>query len=284
MKTMENKTVAITGANTGIGLQTAKVLAKQGAKIIALCRNPGKGYAALKAIEEYSGRDDVELIQLDLSDLSSVRKAASEIESKVKKLDVLINNAGLIMPKRQLSKDGYEMTFAVNHLGHFLLTDLLLPLVKKAEQGRIINVSSGAHWGAKIDFDDLMAEKKYTAFKAYGQSKLANILFTRELAKRLEAEGISVNALHPGFVRSDFAKDREKKSNTSLILKMLSPLAIPVEKGALTSIYLASDPEAGKISGEYFAKEAVAKSSGPSKDMAAASKLWDLSEELVGNK
>jgi NAD(P)-dependent dehydrogenase (short-subunit alcohol dehydrogenase family) len=281
---MENKTVVITGANTGIGLATAEALAASGARIIAACRNLEKGRSALERIAQKASGPKPELVALDLSNLASVRGASEKIATLTDAIDVLINNAGLILPRRQTSADGYEMQFATNHLGHFLLTKRLLPLIKQAEQGRIINLSSGAHWGGSIHFDDLMLEKRYGAFRSYGQTKLANILFTRALARRLSDTPITVNAVHPGFVRSNFAADRSKDNHQPLIMRLIAFAAVTPEVGAETSVYLAGSPEGGSVSGEYFAKSRIAPSSKASRDTEIAERLWKVSEDLVGEK
>jgi retinol dehydrogenase-12 len=281
---MEGKTVVITGANTGIGLATAQALASRGARIIIACRNLDKGQKALDQIGRSAVSGAPALVALDLSDLTSVKEAARQIGEKTDRIDVLINNAGLILPSRQTSADGYEMQFATNHLGHFLLTARLFPLLKNADGARIITLSSGAHWGARMHFDDLMLEKSYGAFRAYGQSKLANLLFTRALAARLGSTGITANAVHPGFVRSDFAADRSRHNRQNPLMRLISFAAVSPEVGAETSVYLASSPEGGEVSGEYFAKSRIARSSKASRDMASGERLWKVSEELVGEK
>ncbi len=276
---MQGKRVLITGANSGIGFATAKILAGKGAEIIAACRNRERGQRALEDIAREARGPAPRLLELDLNSLSSVREAAGKMLGENNAIDVLINNAGIILPQRELSADGYESQFATNHLGHFLLTRLLVPLLEKAESGRIINLSSGAHWAGKIHFDDIMLEENYRPFVAYSQSKLANILFTRSLASELKERGITVNAVHPGFVRSNFSGDR-KTGKQPLLFRLLSFAAVSNEKGAETSVYLAESPDVAGISGEYFAKCKVAPSSPRSKDVKTVARLWKLSEEL----
>ena len=207
-KRLEGKTVVITGGNTGIGKETAVDLAKRGAKVIVGCRNMEKGKAALKEIQERSGSTDVFLEKLDLASLDSVRKFADSILKRASRLNILINNAGIMMCPYQKTKDGFEMQFGTNHLGHFLLTMLLLELIKKSAPSRIINVSSIGHTlgSGKIHFDDINFERDYTPYEAYFHSKLANVLFTRELSKRLEGSHVTVNSLHPGAVKTDLER------------------------------------------------------------------------------
>ena len=197
---LDGKIVIITGANTGIGLETAVDLAKRNARVILACRSVERGETAAVEVRKRSGNDNVVFVQLDLASLDSVRKAAAKILEEEPRIDILINNAGVFNNAYTKSADGFELTFAINHLGHFLLTNLLLDRIKEAPSARIVNVSSGAYRRAQIDFNDLNLERSYGAIKAYGQSKMANILFTRKLAKELQGTGVTVNVLHPGAI------------------------------------------------------------------------------------
>ena len=207
-KRLDGKTVVITGGNTGIGKETAVDLAKRGARVIIGCRNLEKGKEALKEIQERSGSKDVFLEKIDLASLDSVRKFADSVLISESRLDILINNAGVMACDYQKTEDGFEMQFGTNHLGHFLLTMLLLDLIKKSAPSRIVNVSSTAHTlgSGKIHFDDINFEKDYSPYEAYFHSKLANVLFTRELSKRLEGSHVTVNSLHPGAVKTDLER------------------------------------------------------------------------------
>jgi NAD(P)-dependent dehydrogenase (short-subunit alcohol dehydrogenase family) len=277
---MKNKIVLITGANSGIGKATAIKLATMGANMVMLCRNKEKGETARQDIIQTSGNKNIALILIDLADLGSVRKAAEEINAKYDHIDVLINNAGGYFEKRKTSKDGYEYTFAMNHLGHFLLTNLLLDELKAAVNARIINLSSDIHKQGHINFDDLMTEKKYKGFNVYSHAKLANILFTNELARRLHDTYITVNTLHPGMVRTNFTADASMFIKFMMII-MGRFLKSP-EKGAETSVYLASSEEVDEISGKYFVNRKEKKSSPESYSEEVAKKLWDVSCELTG--
>ena len=280
---MAGRTCLITGATNGIGKETAIELAKMGSSVVLVARDERKGRAAQSELKERSGADS-ELLLADLASLADVRRLAEEYRSRHDKLHVLINNAGAYNSKRELSKDGYEMTIAVNHLAHFLLTDLLLDVIKASAPARIINVSSGAHSGAKMDFDDLQAESGYgVGMRAYGQSKLANVLFTNELARRLEGANVAVNSLHPGVVRTGFG--RNAKGVIGGIFAVFQfvgrPFLLSSAQGAETSIYLASSPDVETTTGEYFVKSKSVASNDESNDPEVARRLWDVSEELI---
>ena len=211
--------------------------------------------------------------------MAQVQQVAGQFMAQYDRLDVLVNNAGAVFMDRQVSVDGYEMTMALNHLNYHYLTSLLLDLLLKSAPARIVDVSSDAHRGGSIHFDDLMGEKKYSGFGAYSQSKLANVMFTYELARRLEDSGVTANALHPGFVASNFG--RNNGGIMGFVMPAIHLFAISPEKGAETSIYLASAPEVDGVTGKYFVKKQVTKSSDVSYDQAAQRRLWDISDELV---
>lgn len=280
---MTGKTVVITGGNAGIGKETAVGLAQLGARVVITSRDEARGTDALAEIRERSGSDAVEVMKLDLADIASIRTFAAAALDRLPRIDVLVNNAGLVQGSRSETKDGFETTFGVNHLGHFLLTQLLLERLKASAPSRIVVVSSHAHKQARkgLDFDDLQS-KRYRAFSVYGKTKLANILFTRELARRLEGTGVTVNALHPGFVASRFGRDGDIGWMGSIGMPLARPFAISPQKGALTSIHLASAPELDGISGEYFYKCALSTPSAAARDDVAAGRLWQVSEQLVG--
>jgi len=276
---MNGKVCLVTGANSGIGKEAALGLARVGATVVIVARDRKKGEATVSEIRQATGNQNVYLIVADLSSMMSVRDLASTFLGEYPKLHVLINNAGTYLPKRITTADGYEAVFATNHLGHFLLTSLLLDLLKSSAPSRIINVTSDAHRGAEIDFEDLMQEKKYSAFKAYHQSKLANVLFTYQLSKLLEGTGVTVNCLHPGVVRTGFGKDMG--GLFSISVKLAGPFMMRSAKAAQALVYMASAPELEKVSGKHFAKGREKESSRESHDMNAAERLWQVSEDLT---
>ena len=281
---MHGKTVVITGGNAGIGKETAVALATSGARVVFTSRNPTRGADALGEIRSRSGSDDVEVMALDLASFSSVRSFAAELSDREPRIDVLLNNAGLVLSKRQVTEDGNEMVFQVNHLGHFLLTDLLHDRLVASAPARVVNVASDAHKQARrgLDFDDLQSERKYRSFGVYAKSKLANILFTRELAKRWADTGVTANALHPGFVASSFGRDGDSGKLGSLVYPLLKPFALTPVQGSQTSVYVASAPELEGITGGYWAKSAPANPAAAARDDAAALRLWDVSCSLGG--
>lgn len=275
---MNGKICLITGGNSGIGKETAVGLAKMGATVVIVCRNRNKGEAALSEIKERSGNDSINLMVADLSSQKNIRKLVDDFKSMYKELHVLINNAGVFLTKRTLTEDGIEATFAINHLAPFLLTNLLLDVLKSSAPSRIVNVSSTAHNKGHIHFDDIQFERKYSAIKAYCQSKLANILFTYELARRLKETNINVNCLHPGAVATNLIKS----GVYGLAWKVMSPFMISAEKGAETCVYLASSPDVENVNGKYFVKKKAVKSSEESYDESIAKRLWEVSVELTG--
>ena len=277
---MKNKICLITGANAGIGKTTALGLAKLGARIVMVSRDKERGERALKEIVSESGNENIDLLTADLASFKSIRKLAEEIRSRYDKLDVLINNAGTFVSELKYTEDKIEMQWGVNHLAPFLLTHLLMDTLKKAASARIVNVSSRVHFRGAINFDDLNLTSRYDGLKAYSQSKLANVLFTYELAERLQDTGVTANCLHPGGVRTHFVD-----KNASGIYKvgwiLLKPFMISPSKGAETSVYLASSEEVEGVTGKYFDKCRPRKSSRISYDKAVAKRLWEVSEGLT---
>jgi NAD(P)-dependent dehydrogenase (short-subunit alcohol dehydrogenase family) len=277
---MPFRTTVITGATSGIGKETALALAKKDHALYLLVRNLDKGEQLKQDLVKQTGNRSIFVVYCDLADLQSVRNAASELTGKLFAINTLINNAGGINQKKQLSKDGFELTFAMNHLGHFLLTTSLMPLLEKG-QARIINVSSEAHKMGKITMvNDLNSEKGYSAWGAYGLAKLCNIYFTLSLAERFGPKGITAYALHPGIVNSDFWS--RFGGLGKIMTFLLKPFMITAEEGAQTSIYLAGELKISpKLSGQYFKKKRVAKTSLAAKNQSAKNKLWQESEALV---
>ena len=285
MPDMHGKTVVVTGGNSGIGLETAAALATMGARVLVAARNADKGRAAVADISRRNdGHAQVQLVVFDLADLASVRRGAAEILEQAPRLDVLVNNAGLVLSDRRETVDGYEATFAVNHLGPFLLTNLLLDRMRESAPARVVNVASMAHASARkgIPFDDLQSRQRYRGMRVYGQSKLANILFTLELARRLEGSGVTANSLHPGTVRTGYGADGDTSGFLAFGLKLSGPFFLTPAKGAQTSIYLASSPEVEGVSGQYFVKCMPVQPKAPARDAEAARRLWRVSEEMVG--
>ncbi|XP_029979694.1 retinol dehydrogenase 12, like [Sphaeramia orbicularis] len=276
---LEDKTVVITGANTGIGKETAIDLAKRGARIIMACRDMEKAQAAVKEVIESSSNENVVCMKLDLADSKSIREFAENINREEPKLNILINNAGVMVCPYGKTADGFEMQIGVNHFGHFLLTYLLLDLIKKSTPARIINVSSMAHSWGSINLEDINSEKSYDKRGAYSQSKLANVLFTRSLAKRLEGTGVTTYSLHPGVVQTDLW--RHLSGPQQLVMKIVSPFTKNSTQGAQTSIYCAVEPTLEKESGGYYSDCAPADCSAAGKNDETAQKLWELSCQLL---
>ena len=276
---MTDKVCLVTGGNSGIGKATAMGLAKLNATVVIVSRDKDKGEAALLEIRTLSGNKNVDAMVADLSSQDSVRELAHDFKGRYKKLNVLLNNAGIFLPKRVQTVDGLEATFATNHLGHFLLTNLLLDLLKASAPSRIINLTSSAHRGTEITFDDLQGEKKYSGYHAYSQSKLANVLFTYQLARLLEGTGVTVNCLHPGVVRTGFGKDQG--GFMSITVRVFSPFMMSAEKAARASIYLATSPDLEGVTGKHFSKGKEERSSSESYDTASAERLWKISAELT---
>ncbi len=278
---ISGKTVLITGSTDGIGRITARELAALGARILLVARSREKAEETREWIKAETGNSLVEPVIADLSSQEGVRSVARKINSSTAGVDVLVNNVGAVFTRRSESADGIEMTFALNHLAPFLLTNLLLDALKRRAPSRVVTVSSDAHQGAMLDFEDLEGRQRYRGWAAYGRSKLANLLFTYELARRLKGSGITANALHPGFVASQFGKNNGGFMRTAMsIAQRLG--AISVEEGARTSVYLASSEEVQGVTGKYFVKCREHESSAASQDLQSMRKLWDISVKMTG--
>jgi NAD(P)-dependent dehydrogenase (short-subunit alcohol dehydrogenase family) len=276
MKAMDGKVCLVTGASAGIGLATAWELARLGAEVVITARDKGRGEQAVKRVIAKSGNEKVSLLLADFSSLEQTRGLAVEFDARYSRLDVLVNNAATIPLRREVSIDGYELQWAVNHLAVFLLTNLLLPKLKASAPARVVTVSSMVHSGARLDFDDLQSERGYSGSGVYSTTKLANVLFTYELARKLEGSGVTANCLHPGVI------------NTSLYRSYMggggrgSAADTELERGAATSVYLAAAPEVEGVSGKYFSSRQERRSSAESYDQELALKLWQVSAEMTG--
>ena len=279
---MKDRICVITGATDGIGKAAACSLALQGAKLLLHGRDPEKGIRAVAEVKARSGNPAVEFLQADFSSLAQVRHLAGMLAERAPRIDVLINNAGGIFGKRALSQDGYEMTLAVNHLAPFLLTHLLVEQLKSGGPARIVTTASNAHRRARIHFDDLQSTRGYSPMGVYGMSKLANILFTRALAKRLQGTSVTATAVHPGFCRTGFGRDLQASPIVKGLFRVASLFARSAEKGAETVVYLASSPEVQGASGGYYFDCKPIAPSAAAQDEAAAERLWQVSEQLVG--
>jgi retinol dehydrogenase 14 len=272
---MAGRTVLVTGATGGIGKATAIGLASMGAHLAITGRDPGRTQAAAHDIRG-AGGGQVDVFVADLSAGAEVRRLADEVLQRLPRLDVLVNNVGGFWNTRHVTVDGFEHTFALNHLAPFLLTTLLLDRLERSAPARVVTVSSHAHTGGRIDFDDLHGERSYSGGRAYSQSKLANVLFSYELARRLEGTAVTANALHPGVVRTSFGAE-DPGGVQRLLVPLVRPFMRSPADGAATSIHLASAPELEEVTGRYFADSRPRTSSGPSYDEAAAARLWHVS-------
>lgn len=282
---MSRKTCIITGASSGIGKETARGLARMGARVVMIARDPQRGETARQDVMRSAGHDRVDLLLADLSSQAAVRDVASQILARYPRIDVLINNAGAMYTARSLTVDGIERTFATNHLSYFLLTHLLLDRVKESAPARIINVSSRAHARATMNFDDLQFERGFSVRYVYGHSKLANVLFTYELARRLEDTGVTANCLHPGVVRTGFGRNNTSDPLGLIVnggIRVAGLFFISAQKGAETSIYLASSPDVEGVTGKYFSRSKETPSSAASHDREHARRLWEISERMCG--
>lgn len=275
---MHNKLVVITGANSGIGYETTKALAQKGAFILMVCRNEEKAEKARQEIIKETGNTGLEVVLCDFSIQAEIHQAAKKINESYDKIDVLINNHGFLASEQEETVDGLEMTFAVNHIGYFLFTKLLLDNIKAADRGRIVSVASEAHRAGTFNPQNIQLREGHSPWKAYGNSKLYNILFTKELANQLTDTNVTANCLHPGVVASNFAQ------SGSWIMKTLfaigKPFFVSSKKGAETSIYLATSSEVERTNGAYFKNKKVTTPSSTARDQDAAKELWEISEKL----
>lgn len=278
---MQGKICLITGATQGIGKATALGLAQQGATVALVGRDAGRTQATADEIRQACSQASVETFLADLSLQSEVRRLAAEVKHRFARLDLLVNNAGAIFQKREVTAEGFEKTWALNHLAYFLLTQELLERLKASAPARIVNVSSDAHRGLAIDFDDLQGKRRYSAIKAYAQSKLANVMFTYALDRRLEGTGVTANCLHPGAVATGFGHNMPGLLN--VVMTLLRPLLLSAEKGAETSIYVASAPELAGFGGKYFEKCRAVDSARAAYDVEAQERLWRLSLEQLAS-
>lgn len=279
LQKLPGKVALVTGATQGIGRVTARELARAGATVVLVARDAARGAQVVSEIKTQTGNQDVSLLVGDLSSMADVRRIAAEFLGKHDRLHILVNNAGAMFSRREVTADGFERTFGLNHLSYFLLTNLLLDTLKKSAPARIVNVSSDAHKGARIDFDDLNAEKSFGSWKSYGQSKLANILFTYELARRLKGTGVTANCLHPGVVATGFG--RNNGGLAGLFFRLGAVLLKTPEQGARTTLHLATSPAVEGITGKYWKDAREARSTRESYDEGVARRLWDLSAQLV---
>lgn len=271
---MRGKVVVVTGANAGMGKEIALALAGMGANVVMVSRDRGRGEAARAEVESKTGNPQVELLLADLSSQQSIRRLVAELETGHKRLHVLVNNAGITLAKRTETEDGIEAVFATNHLAAFLLTNLLLPVLKASAPSRIVTVSSAAHSMGKIDFDDLQSVRGYSEIRAYNASKLANVLFTYELARRLAGTGVTANVVEPGFVKTNL--------RVPFPFSLFSFMRGSAVNGARPTVFLASSPAVEGVSGSFFSQKGVeTKSSSLSYDEVAARRLWTVSEELT---
>ena len=277
---LENKVCLITGATNGIGEEAAKELNKMGAEIVFVARNEEKGEQLKAELKEATGKEPT-MILANLSSQAEVKSAAEKFLSMEKPLDILLNNAGIMNRERSITEDGLEEVFSVNHLAYFTFTLMLIDKLKSTEGSRVVNVASGAHQFVKeMNFGDLQSEKVFKPMQVYGQSKLANILFTKSLANKLADHGVTVNCLHPGFVSTGIGSNN--KGIWNILMSLARPFARKTDKGAETSVYLCSSPEVKDISGEYFVDCKIEKVSDAAKSSDQADKLWEISSELTG--
>ena len=276
---MDGRTVVVTGATSGIGRETALGLARMGASVAVVARDPVRGEQVRREVEAAGGRR-AELFVADLAALAEVRRLAAELEARLPRIDVLLNNAGAMHAHRKLSADGLELTFAVNHLAPFLLTHLLRARLLASAPARVVTVASEAHRMAPLDLDDLQAERGYRAMVVYGRSKLANVLFAAELARRLDGTGVTSNSLHPGVVATGFGRNDPGLMRT--LVSLAGPFLVSPEKGARTSIFAASAPELAAVTGRYLKGSREAVPSAAARDAATAARLWERSARLAG--
>jgi NAD(P)-dependent dehydrogenase (short-subunit alcohol dehydrogenase family) len=282
---MNGRVCMITGANSGIGKATALGLAGMGATVVMVCRNRERGEEALAEVKAATGNPTIDLLLADLSSQSEVRRLAEDLKARYSHLHVLINNAGISLSKRALTVDGFETVFAVNYLAPFLLTNLLLDVLQASAPARVVNVAGDYHRKATINFEDLMSEEAYDGMRANNQSKLALVLFTYELARRLDGTGVTANCLHPGAVATGGPlKDPDLSTLGRFMYRLVKPFFLSPEKGAETSIFLAYSPEVEGVTGKYFVKKRAVASSPESYDEAVARRLWEISAQLTGGQ
>jgi NAD(P)-dependent dehydrogenase (short-subunit alcohol dehydrogenase family) len=281
MTDMQGKRCLVTGATQGIGRAAALALARRGASVVIVGRDPKRTPETAEELRQESGNPHVEAFVADLSLMAEVRRVAREYASRYPRLDALINNAGAVFAQRQLTTDGYERTFALNHLAYYALTRDLLELLRRSAPARVVNLSSIVHTMERLDFDDLMVERRYTGMRAYKRSKLANVMFTFELSRRLQGTGVTANCVHPGIVRTNFGKVDLKNLFTSIIGPLVRPFLLGPEQGADTAVWLASSPEVEGVTGKYFIKRKERKVNPQALDNAACARLWEISEQLV---
>jgi len=277
---MKGKVVIVTGSNSGIGKETALALAEKGATVVAVVRNQELGQQACETIVTETGNESVDMMLCDLSSMSTIRKFAEEFKSKYDRLDVLINNAGAVFSKREVTSEGFEHTLAVNYLAPFLLTHELLPLLKTSAPSRVINLSSGLASRSDLNLDDLQSESGYKSRKVYGSAKLMIEMFTYEMARRLENTGVSVNAVLPGFVATNLGRSSGSLSSR-IMFGMMKPFQLSPKEGAETSIYVASSPEVDGVTGKCFRKCDVTTTSEISHDVEKQKLLWEKTIDLL---
>lgn len=280
MADMKGKRCLITGATQGLGRVAALALARQGASVVIIGRDPKRTQETVEELRQESGNPEVEALVADLMYVTEVRRVAREYASRYPRLDVLLNNAGALFRRRELTREGFEQTFALNHLAYFTLTRDLMELLCRSAPARVVSLTSVVQGMARLDFDDLSTELSYTPMRAYSRSKLANVMFTRELARRLEGKNVTANCLHPGMVRTGFGR-----GTMSPLMRAIGKLFIPFtstpEQGADTAVWLASSPEVEGVTGRYFIRRREKKVNRQALDGAACARLWDVSEQLV---
>jgi NAD(P)-dependent dehydrogenase (short-subunit alcohol dehydrogenase family) len=279
---MQGKTIVITGGTSGIGEVAAVNLAGQGARIVLIARDRERAAATMAKLKTANALANHAAHYGDLSSIVDMKRVAKEVADSEPRIDVLINNAGAVFLSRKISVDGLEMTFATNHMAYFVVTNILLDRLKSTQGARIVSTASDAHKSGKLDFDDLQSEKSYSSFRVYGTSKLCNILFTRELARRLEGSGVTANCLHPGFVGTRFGQNNASNIFLKLLARTIMAFGLSPEEGAKTIIHLASSSDVATISGEYFYKCKVAEPTQAAQDDDASARLWEVSTKLSG--
>ena len=278
---MQGKTIVITGGTSGIGEVAALDLARQGARIVLIARDRARGEATLATLRSANPAAQHAAHYGDLSVIADMKRVAQAVAASETRIDVLINNAGAVFLSRRVSADGLEMTFATNHMAYFVVTNILLDRLKATPGARIVSTASDAHKSGKLDFDDLQSEKSYSSFRVYGTSKLCNILFTRELARRLEGSGVTANCQHPGFVGTRFGQNNASNIFLKLLARTIMAFGLSPEEGARTIIHLASSPDVATISGEYFYRCKVAEPTQAAQDDDAAKRLWQVSAKIA---